>query len=378
MTPTTYPAFTPAPHDVVRPARGDAPRVSVLVPTYNTRRYVREAVESLLAQTFVEHEILVIDDASTDASTEALEHLDDPRLRIVRHHRNHGLSGARNTGLALARGDYIALLDADDVARPRRLERQAALLDARPEVGVVATWTNRIDAEGRLVGTAGDEWRLPDAALRPLLLFCNPFSASTLMLRRAVLPAHGFKPVYAEDYAMTADISRLAELAVVHELLVDYRHTPGSIMQSKLDRVAEAALATQRSLLADIGLADADYDPERAKALMYFGAATAQPLTLERLLELRHWMEGVAAANARSARHPRLALRQASARMWDHVLLQATKRAGLLPGWRYLTLAWPFLLEHCDASLRARALAHAALNALPFDARRLRASRARP
>jgi len=157
------PALHAAPHDVLRPAHGDAPRVSAVVPAYNVRGWLRAAVESLLAQTCADHEVIVVDDASTDRSTDVLADLADPRLRIVRHHANHGLPGARNTGLALARGAYLALLDADDLARPRRFERQVALLEARPAVGLVGTWWNRFDAERRLVIEV-DRWRLPDAA----------------------------------------------------------------------------------------------------------------------------------------------------------------------------------------------------------------------
>jgi hypothetical protein len=364
-----------AEHEVLRSPAPPAPRVSAIVPTYNTRAHVRAAVDSLLGQSFEALEVIVIDDASSDGSTEALADLADPRLRIVRHRRNQGLSGARNTGLGLARGEYVALLDADDVALPRRFERQVALLDARPEVGLAGCWFNRIDVGGRRLVAGGDEWRLSDAALRPLMLYANPFTASTIMLRRAALPAHGFLPIYAEDYALVADVARRAEVALVRETLVDYRITPGGIMQSKLDRVAVDGLATQRALLVEAGMDDASYDAAQMKTLMYFGRAQPADMTLDWLLGIRAWMGRIAAANARSGRYAPHALRQASARIWDILVLHATKLQRLRPGWRYATQVLPFLIDEADASLRMRALAHGVLNVLPLELRQRAAAR---
>jgi glycosyltransferase involved in cell wall biosynthesis len=358
-----------AEHDVVRPPAPATPRVSVIVPTYNTRAHVRAAVESLLRQTLVELEVIVIDDASSDGSTETLSDITDSRLRIVRHWRNQGLSGARNTGIALSRGQYVALLDADDVSLPLRCERQVALLDARPEVGLVGCWSNRIDLQGRLIAVGRDEWRVSDAALRPLMLFTNPFTASTIMVRRSALPERGFLPIYAEDYALVADVARAAEVALVRETLVDYRITPGGIMQSKLERVAEDGLATQRSLLAEAGLDEAGYDFAQMRALLYFGRADPGAMTLEWLLGIRHWIERIHAANSRSGRYSPDALLEASARAWDVFVLHATRTQSLRPCRRYLTRVLPFLMDAAAAPLRARSLGHSVRNALRIERR---------
>jgi hypothetical protein len=362
-------ALLAAEHDVLRPPAEATPRVSAIVPTYNTRAHVRSAVQSLLGQSLAALEVIVIDDASSDGSTETLSDITDPRLRIVRHRRNQGLSGARNTGIALSRGEYIALLDADDVSLPRRFERQVALLDARADVGLVGCWANRIDLEGRLVAAGHDEWRVCDAALRPLMLFTNPFTASTIMIRRSALPAHGFLPIYAEDYALVADVARAAEVALVRETLVDYRITPGGIMQSKLERVAQDGLATQRALLAEVGLDDASYDFLQMRAMMYFGSADPGAMTIEWLLGIRHWMERIQAANSRSGRYASRALLQASARAWDVLVLHATRTQSLRPCRRYITRVLPFLLDAAAPPLRARALAHSLLNASPIQRR---------
>src|SRR5437867_9556704 len=111
---------------------GGVPRVSVLMPVRDGERFVREAVESILGQTFQNFELLIVDDGSTDATPSILLEFTDPRLVRLRQDRA-GLIAALNRGLDLARGEYIARMDADDIALPRRLERQVKFLDGNPE-----------------------------------------------------------------------------------------------------------------------------------------------------------------------------------------------------------------------------------------------------
>lgn len=127
---------------------GTSPRVTVLLAVYNGGNYLREAVESVLAQTYRDFELLVVDDGSTDGSIEALP--PDPRIRLVRNDDNVGQIPSLNRGLEEARGEYVARLDHDDVCLPRRLERQVELLDSSPEVALAATWADIVETNGRL------------------------------------------------------------------------------------------------------------------------------------------------------------------------------------------------------------------------------------
>src|SRR4051812_32745176 len=117
-----------------------APRVSVLIPAYNSGRFLTEAVESILAQTTADWELIVIDDASTDGTPERLASCNDARLVRLRNPTNLGQVRSINRGLAVARGRYVACLDHDDVAEPGRLERQSDFLDAHPDVSVLGAW----------------------------------------------------------------------------------------------------------------------------------------------------------------------------------------------------------------------------------------------
>lgn len=125
------------------------PRVSVIIPTYNCAAYLGRAIDSILSQTFDDYEIVIVDDGSTDDTTHVLDRYTS---RVRYHHQsNQGLSAARNAALALAMGDLIAYLDADDVWAPQKLERQVAYLDANRECGIVHSDFAIIDEDDRIL-----------------------------------------------------------------------------------------------------------------------------------------------------------------------------------------------------------------------------------
>src|SRR5205823_8256702 len=119
-----------------------------------------DAVASVLDQTHRDFELLIVDDASTDDTVATIERFGDARIRLLRNERNLGQVPSLNRGLREARGEIVARIDADDVARPTRLERQVAALDAEPRVGLVGTWLELVDERGRHVGAL--ERRLDD------------------------------------------------------------------------------------------------------------------------------------------------------------------------------------------------------------------------
>lgn len=123
------------------------PIVSVIMPVYNTAKYVEAAIDSVLAQTFEAFELLIVDDAGSDQSVDLCRAYDDPRIRIISQ-VNRGLAGARNTGIRNARGQFIALLDSDDLWAPEKLERHIEHLLMSPEVGVSYAASTMMDDDG--------------------------------------------------------------------------------------------------------------------------------------------------------------------------------------------------------------------------------------
>src|SRR5437870_2690752 len=116
------------------------PAVTVLMPVYNGARFLAGAMESVLGQTFGDFELLAINDGSSDQTAEILASSRDPRVRIVENGRNLDLIASLNKGLDLARGDYVARMDQDDLALPKRLEKQVHFLSASPRTGLCGTW----------------------------------------------------------------------------------------------------------------------------------------------------------------------------------------------------------------------------------------------
>ena len=188
------------------------PTVSVLLPVYNGAAYLQAAIDSVLAQTFTDFEVIIIDDGSADATPQILAAFTDPRIKSVRQD-NAGLVTALNRGIALAQGRYLARQDHDDLSLPTRFEKQVAFLDAHPDHALLGTrsqiWRGE-DPTGR-----GHDHAVDDASLRFDLLFDSPFVHSSVMMRTdAVRAAGGYSrdPAHQppEDYELWSRLSPLA------------------------------------------------------------------------------------------------------------------------------------------------------------------------
>ena len=206
-----------------------APAVSVLMGVRDGAPWVTGAIESILGQTLADLELVVVDDGSTDDTPELLARVRDPRL-VVERQAPAGLTRALGRALARARAPLVARLDADDVARPDRLERQHAFLAAHPEVGLLGTAARVVDEAGREVGTI----RPPedDATIRRALMRRNPFVHSSVMARRSlVTQVGGYDPSFpvAQDYDLWLRLSPLTRMANLPEALVTRRLVAGRV-----------------------------------------------------------------------------------------------------------------------------------------------------
>ncbi|MDP3722460.1 MAG: glycosyltransferase family 2 protein [Candidatus Omnitrophota bacterium] len=195
------------------------PRVTVLLPVYNGMPYLAEAIESVLAQTFTDFELLIIDDASTDESVACIQRYPDPRIRLVRNERNMGQVWSLNRGLVLARAPYLARLDQDDRCLPDRLRQQVAVLDRHADVGLVGSWLYHMELDGRQTAVVGMR-QVQDygSFLGAVLTYASPIDHPTAMFRRAAALAAGsydesFK--FCEDYALWCTMARIRWSAVV-------------------------------------------------------------------------------------------------------------------------------------------------------------------
>jgi glycosyltransferase involved in cell wall biosynthesis len=213
--------------------------VSVVLPVRDGERFVREAIESILRQTYADLEVVVVDDGSTDRTLEVVTSFRDDRLRLFRQEAL-GLVVALQRGVAEARAAFVARMDADDVSEPERLERQVGLLRLRPRAGMIATWVAVIDEEGRELRREVLPSEHEDLARR--LLLRNPFQHGSVLLRRDALEAvGGYRADYGanEDYDLWRRLARSWELACVPEVLYRYRLHPAAVTQTDPERIAQ-------------------------------------------------------------------------------------------------------------------------------------------
>lgn len=170
-----------------RASQTPPPKVSIVIPVYNDGNYVGRAIESALAQTLKEVQVIVVDDGSTDGTPEVLRRYEG-RIKVIRQ-ENKGLSAARNAGIAASSGEYVSFLDSDDTIMPKKSELLAAFLDQRPEVGLCFGATQRVDGTGQQV-VAPYPASLPDD-LMVSLAFGPPFPPIAPLLRREWLDRVG-------------------------------------------------------------------------------------------------------------------------------------------------------------------------------------------
>lgn len=202
------------------------PLVTVLIPVYN-RPDIVKAIESVINQTYDNLEILIMDNASTDETVDAIKAIKDDRIRLVINEVNLGQTGSMNRGLDLAKGKYIARLDSDDIALPTRIEKQVQFMEEHPDYALCGSWVQGIDEEDRLQFVVNTP--TTDKGLRFIqTLFCGMYHP-TAMMRTATLRAN--KIYYnknikiAEDYDMWGRILKFGKGLNLGEVLVYYRRS---------------------------------------------------------------------------------------------------------------------------------------------------------
>lgn len=234
------------------------PRVSVLMPAYNSEKYIAEAIESILSQTFTDFEFIIINDGSTDGTSKIVRKYAtrDPRIKFIDNKQNRGLIAVLNQGLDLCTGEYIARMDSDDISRPERFKLQVDYMDTHPNVGVVGAWV-------RLFGALDDVYQYRRTVkLFDMLIYGANIAHPTAMIRTSVLRNNKiyYDPKYphAEDYGFWVSIVRVSEIHNLQTVLLDYRwhDTNVSVLHHKTQM--ESAERVRHDLLETVLTNDKD------------------------------------------------------------------------------------------------------------------------
>lgn len=281
------------------------PKVSVIMPAYNAEKYIAQAMDSILGQTFRDFEFIILNDCSKDRTDEIILSCKDPRIVYLKNEQNMGVAATLNKGLAAAKGNYIARMDADDISMPQRLEKQVEFLDSHPNTAVVGTDLERF-GEGmstQFRGFAGDP-----AQMKVDLLFACGLAHPSVMMRRAVIDElGGYDMAFEglEDYELWCRVAQKHDVSVVNQMLFRYRVHPGQVTKNPSEKYLSRMRRLKTRQLEQLGL------PTQGElADIYFNYCIGnRPKEIQQSVFLARFLESAAAANEKTGGYDREKLR---------------------------------------------------------------------
>lgn len=224
-----------------------APRVTVLMPVYNAAPFLREAIDSILNQSFKPFEFLIVDDGSTDESAAIVSSYRDPRIRLVRNERNTGISATLNKGIALASCELIARMDADDISHPQRLQKQYGYMKRNPACALLSTWARVVSEDKKFIRL--ERYR-SNFYYYNLTFECWMYHPTIMFKKSAVEEIGMYSMPYSEDYDLFWRMSTRFRIANLAEALVDYRISSTSL--NAVLKKAEYEVANEKNVLRNI------------------------------------------------------------------------------------------------------------------------------
>lgn len=229
------------------------PKVSVLVPIYKTNPdYLKEAIQSILNQTFADFELLILDDCPEDTREEVVKSFQDKRIKYFKNEQNLGITPSRNKLIDLAQGEYLAIMDHDDVALPERFEEEVKVLDTHPEIGVVSSWVERFPNKKRIFKNPENN----DEIEQYLMQWCV-IAHTAAMIRKSILDNIKYEEEFSpcEDHALWGRLIGKTKFYNIQKVLMKYRwhESNTSITQSdKMDKATRAIYGFIRKAHPDI------------------------------------------------------------------------------------------------------------------------------
>jgi len=325
------------------------PKVSVLLPVFNSQEFLPAALDSLLTQSLGNIEVIAINDGSVDSSAVILENYAAGDARVsVYHQANRGLPATLNRGLALARGEYLARMDADDISCPTRLERQVEYLDNHPVVGVCGTWVETLSDANPVT------WRYPvdDAGIRCHNLFSPALAHPTIMFRKTVVQSAGGYSLdwaVAEDYELWLRLAGLTKFANLPEVLLRHRlhSSQKGVREEQEGKMSTAMETLHRAQLGQMGL-----QPEPWEYAVHRALSVNRLIPSRRsLIQVERWLRKLVIANHASVCLPELALFHALSERWWSQCYQARSQ-----GWWVWQQYWRSPLRWAAPVSRQREL----------------------
>ena len=237
------------------------PLVTVLIPVYNAGEYLKESIESILAQTYEDFELIIINDGSTDSSQQVIDLFNDHRIISKTNPSNIGLVGTLNKGIDLAKGKYIVRMDQDDISTPDRLVEQVQFMESNPEIGLAGTLLETIGNRNEKVN-----FLCSDEEIRFRLLFSTYIRHPSVIIRKKVLDDYHLKyrPEFphVEDHDLWVRMAEHCQLAIMPKVLLKYRvHDNNTVAtEQKTQSIVETKIRKRQLEQMGINISDSEMD----------------------------------------------------------------------------------------------------------------------
>lgn len=266
-------------------------KVSVLIPVFNAEKYLAEAIDSIISQTWEDWELVIINDGSTDSSLSIIESYTDKRIRLINNELNLGLIKTLNKGIELCKGEYVARMDADDVAHPERLQKQVSFLDQNHNHILCGTNADIINNKGEIVGKIMNP--TSNTLLQISLLFTNPFIHPSMMIRKSAFKESLFdeKALHVEDFELWTRLATKGKIANLEQALLKYRwHDSNvSIKHANIQERAKNEIIKRQLLKLDIKATEEELSLHRLTFQLYNFGTKKVDRHLNTSTEVSNW-----------------------------------------------------------------------------------------
>lgn len=289
------------------------PKISVIMPAYNAEKYIAEAIDSILGQTYGDFEFIILNDCSKDRTEEIILSYTDPRIVYLKNEKNMGVAATLNRGLSAAKGEYIARMDADDISLSMRFEKQVAYLDENPKIAVLGCNVECFEG-GKILSTGGSS--SDPVQMRVDMFFACGLAHPSVMTRRAVIgELGGYDPEFEglEDYELWCRVLENHQITTLPEILLRYRVHNAQVTKNPSDRYLSRLRLLKARQLEQLGLEPACPEAEAYYAL----CAGNMPATADTVALLCRFCDLATAANEKR-------------RIYNQGMLEASFRAVLL------------------------------------------------
>ena len=268
------------------------PKVTVIMPNFNGAEYIGVAIESILLQTFIDFELIVIDDASTDKSLEIIRSYNDQRIKLLCNNTNLGVAESRNKGLRESQGEYIAFLDSDDYSYPSRLAEQLHFMEINQDFGMIGSSVEVIDGNGE---SSGEVWEYPEPYYKipSILLFKNYFAQSAVFARKSSFPEGFYQSQFqvAQDYDLWVRIAKNSKVWNLPKVLVKYRSHQYGISKALADIMEDNVCKIISKSLNDLGIQATEKELALHRAIANYDCSSYP------IKDLLEWMSTIKEAN---------------------------------------------------------------------------------